>query len=369
MAGASRTWLVAALVLPALPHLAACRVGSSAESDGGSDEAATDGADTTSESESESGEPDEGWQDVLRSNVETGGLWAVFGHSPDEVLAVGGQVEADSSTGTVVVRNAAGEWAFENPPIELAALTWVSGLEDGYVVAGRSGTVALRDADGVWEPLETDSTALLWGVWGPSEDELYTVGTDTMGSPVILARDGDSFAPVEIPPTQLDATSLFKVWGRGSQDIVVVGDLGWLLGFDGTEWTEYDSTALGDLISVWGNDTATVAVGGRSNGRLVVREGGPGPDAQWTDIQLVEPGLTGVYIDDEGRGTAVGNMGTILSFDVGDLVDETSLSKEESPTPLLLHAVFGFSNNLRIAVGGNLGMSPPYVGIILENAD
>lgn len=359
-------WLPA-LALGGLIACGACRPTPSDEAgDTGGD---GDGDDTASESESETGEPSEGWQDVFRSMVDTGGLWAVYGHSPDEVLAVGGQVEMGSSSGTVVVRDSAGEWSLEDPSVDLGALTWVSGLGDGYVVAGRGGTVAVRDAQGVWERLETGSTALLWGIWGPSEEELYTVGTDNMGEEVLLAWDGDAFAPVAIPETELEATALFKVWGRSSDDITVVGDAGWLLGFDGSNWTEYDSGAPGDLISVWGNEQATVAVGGRSNGRVVVRTSGPGPDAEWTDIQLEQPGLSGVYIDEDGRGTAVGDMGTILTFDAANLEDSSSFAKEQSPTPLLLHGVFGFSNNLRIAVGGNLGTSPPYVGVIIENTD
>lgn len=367
--GASRGWAITCLLL-----LVACRPSSSSDSGSDSNSDAGDEDPTTAESETESGdtgEPEEGWHEVLRSTAETGGLWSVFGHTPDEVLAVGGQVGPGSSTGIVAVRDAMGEWAFEDPGMELAGLTWVSGYGEGYVVAGRTGTVAVRDADGVWERLETGSAALLWGIWGPSDDELYAVGTDTTSdTPVLLARSGGAFEPVTFPETQLSAASMFKVWGRNAEDIVVVGDLGWLLGFDGTEWTEHDSGATGDLISVWGTDTATVAVGGRSNARVVTRLEGPGPDAVWRDHQLQEPGLSGIFIDGDGRGTAVGDLGTILTFDAADLAgDDPTFAKEPSPTPLLLHGVFGFSNGLRIAVGGNLGTAPPYVGIIIESTD
>lgn len=40
---------------------------------------------------------------------------------------------------------------------------------------------------------------------------------------------------------------------------------------------------------------------------------------------------------------------------------------EDSPTILLLHAVFGFDAGPRFAVGGNLAGVPPHVGVIVQH--
>ena len=43
------------------------------------------------------------------------------------------------------------------------------------------------------------------------------------------------------------------------------------------------------------------------------------------------------------------------------------LQEESSPTNQLLHAVHGFSDGSRIAVGGSFEGPPPWAGVILED--
>jgi hypothetical protein len=67
-------------------------------------------------------------------------------------------------------------------------------------------------------------------------------------------------------------------------------------------------------------------------------------------------------MDPDGSATVVGMQGTIAELGPGSMV----LAPQASPTILLLHAVFGFVDGTRFAVGGSLAGPPPYVGVIVQ---
>jgi hypothetical protein len=299
----------------------------------------------------------ETWEVAFAADESLGALMSVWGPSPDEVYAVGGQPMP--SVG-VVLRLDGEDWVQDDVPAGAAMLNWVYGVDGEVWAVGQEGTIIHR-AGGSWaaEPSPTDR--VLWGVWGASSDELWAVGGDGFSdAPLLLRRDGASasWEEVALPELGVEAKGLFKVWGWAADDVWIVGDLGATLHYDGGEWTGHPTDGAVDLISLWGTEAeGLVAVGGRSSGRVARLEG-----TTWTEEVLVEPGLNGVWVDPAGPITAVGVQGRILSITPGGF----DYTLEDSPTSMLLHSVFGFGAGPRYAVGGSLLMSPPHVGVILR---
>lgn len=329
----------------------------SSDTDSGSSESTTDEA-TSSETETGDTGLVEPWQVVHQAGEDQGALMSVWGTSPSEVFAVGGQIQPNTGT---VLRFDGALWIPEELPEGTPMLDWVYGVGERVWAVGRAGAILVREA-GVWSSEASPTNKILWGLWGASKDELWAVGGNgTSDVPVLLRRDGASQAWSEVDYPELGVVShgLFKIWGTGASEVWAVGDRGATLRFDGASWTAHPSEAAIDLISLWGTPSeGIVAAGGRASGHLARVEG-----EAWIGQGLDTPGLNGIWIDPAGPITVVGNAGTILSVDPGGF----EWVEEPSPTPMVLHAVFGFSGGPRFAVGGSLLAPPPYIGVIVES--
>lgn len=300
---------------------------------------------------------DVGWVSSLEVGTDKGAFLSVWGPSSNEVYAVGGQLGAGGSTG-MIFRYDGVSWSEEVLPPDTASLNWVSGAGKDIWAVGYEGA-ALRLEDGLWVSHPSGSASMLWGVFGAAENEVWAVGGDGVADdPVLLRFDGESWQVVELPTIDAASHGLFKVWGSAVDDVMVVGDHGVTIHYDGQDWSVVDSGSITDLISVWGpgGPAEMFAVGGRANGRLARWHG-----AEWTAETLSIPGLNGVWVDSSGVATIVGWGGTIYSVAAGGM----DPVPEESGTPLLLHAVFGFDGGPRFAAGGSLQGSPPFVGLVL----
>ena len=297
------------------------------------------------------------WDIALQIGVDRGALLSVWGTTPDDIYAVGGQLlSATDSTGVLYHRDG-GTWTEQALPDGTPMLHWIYGVDGELWTVGRKGAALRREGD-VWVSHSTGVDTILWGIWGASKDALWTVGGDGVDDPpVLLGWDGETWTPVVLPDTG-DSGGLFKIWGTGAADVTAVGDRGLALHFDGAAWTVQPTGDLADLISVWGRaPDQHLAVGGRANARIARWDG-----ATWTGETLAIPGLSGVWMDPSGAATLVGNQGTIVELPA----DSMTPTLQDSPTLLLLHAVFGFAEGQRFAVGGSLNGAPPYVGVILE---
>lgn len=351
--------------------LAACK-----GDDGGATTAtttATTGADTsagvTSESTSTAtgavttttattGGPASGWSTTLKVGTEHGAFLSVWGPSAEEVYAVGGQVDGGASHGILFAYDGQA-WTEVTLPEGTPGLNWISGASGELWTVGYQGA-ALRREDGLWVSHPTGVTSMLWGVWGSAPGDLWAVGGNgSSEDPLLVHWDGAAWSEVALPALDVASHGLFKVWGSAADDVMIVGDVGVTLRWDGAVWTPEPSGAIIDLISVWGTEKSDIlAVGGRANARIARWDG-----AAWTGQTLSLPGLNGVWVDGAGAATIVGWQGTVATLAPGSF--EPVL--EETDTVLLLHAVHGFDGGPRFAVGGSLNAAPPWVGVILQH--
>ncbi|MBL8969979.1 MAG: hypothetical protein JNK56_05330 [Myxococcales bacterium] len=297
------------------------------------------------------------WEVALQLGDDRGALLSVWGPAPDDVYAVGGQQSSPIDSTGVLYHFDGAAWTEQALPEGTPMLHWVFGVEGDLWAVGRNGATLRREGE-AWVAKPSGVTTILWGIWGPSKDLLWTVGGDGVDdAPVLLRWDGAAWAPEMLPATG-ESTGLFKLWGTGASDVTAVGDRGLALHHDGAAWTVQPTGDLADLISVWGRaPDEQLAVGGRANGRLARWDG-----AAWTGETFGVPGLSGVWMDADGAATVVGMQGTIAELAPGSMV----LQPQTSPTLLLLHAVFGFADGTRFAVGGSLAGPPPYVGVIVQ---
>ncbi|WAS91672.1 hypothetical protein [Nannocystis punicea] len=346
----------AALLLGACSSAPSTTDASSSTADPSTSTATTTTTAPTTTAESTTAEP-AGWSVALELGVDKGALFSVWGPQPDDVIAVGGQGVGPSSKG-LALRWDGVAWTELALPPGTTRLHWLAGVGDALWAVGEAGAAIRRDGD-AWTTIDTGVDVPLWGIWGAGPDAIWSVGGDGfVGGPSVLRWDGDAWTPESLPPLPEDCHALFKLVGTGTADVTAVGDLGVVLQYDGAAWTQQDVGSIADLISVSGPASARLAVGGRANARLAWWDG-----QQWTGATLDRPGLSGVWIGNDGAGFITGSAGQILHITAGSLEPEP----EASPTNLLLHAAFGFAEGPRFAVGGNLAGMPPHVGVVLQH--
>jgi len=310
-----------------------------------------------------------GWEVGLELDESEGALLSVWGDAADDVWAVGGQPGAvDAGGQATMVHFDGAAWSEHALPAslgDLPMLNWIYGV-DGQLVTVGEGGVVLRSASGAgddWTLEPTPTDVPLWGVWGPSAEDLWAVGGDATpnsGAPALLHYEGGSWVEVTVPDLDRNCDALFKVWGAGGDEVFAVGDAGIILRYDGVEWTQVPSGVSADLISLWGTGPDDiVAVGGRSNGTVLRWDG----EAWSGDTLLGAPGLNGVWVGEDGEATVVGTLGFAARVPTTNDYEQ----EQSEAGPLVLHAVFGFDGGERFAVGGTLDRSPPLRGILVQS--
>ncbi|MEZ4225523.1 MAG: hypothetical protein R3B13_31515 [Polyangiaceae bacterium] len=300
--------------------------------------------------------PTQGWHRSFDAS-EVGWLLSTWSASASDSYAVGGT----ESEGRVEHFDGKG-WQRLDIGLSVPLLNWVHGIGDTLVVVGNAGTV-LRRQGGTWNSETAPTTQNLWGVWGASADDLWSVGGSGKndGDATLLHYDGMSWQSVALPAMQKSGVNaLFKVWGTSASNVYAVGQKGAVLHYDGSEWKEELAGASDDLIALWGTGPKDiVAVGGRAIGIASVWDG-----SSWKTESLAPlPGLNGVWSRRPGVFHVVGVGGTLGVFDTASL----SVREQSFDTELDVHGVFGTDSGRLNAVGGNFaGPVPPYQGIALE---
>lgn len=306
--------------------------------------------------------PDTTWREAFDARP-IGWLMSTWAPSATTRYAAGGTPEA----GVLMVDNG-GSWAevgatdsaFEGVPL----LTWVTGFGPSDVtVVGARGTILHFDGS-AWTRVPALTDQDLWGVWGASPNDLWAVGGTTSpgGHPVILRFDG-AWHMIDTPALQKgNVRAFFKVWGTDKDNVLIVGQNGVVLRWDGQALHEELVGASDDLIALWGTDRDHIAaIGGRGVALLSTWNG-----QAWTTTQLPPlSGLNGVWMRDPGIIHVAGTLGVVATIDFAThRVDSLTLSQD-----LDFHAIHGDPSGRLTAVGGSF-RSPvaPFLGLAWDRA-
>ncbi|WP_428266301.1 hypothetical protein [Haliangium sp.] len=293
---------------------------------------------------------------------EGGWLLNVWGPAPDDLYAVGGTPDEGRIT------HFDGQtWSRLDHGLDIPLLNWAHGFgPDDITIVGADGTAIHWDG-ATWEIQATPTDQDLWGVWGASPDDLWAVGGNgrMAGQATMLHFDGQAWTEAEVPPIQrANVYAFFKVWGTGADNVLVVGQRGVVLRYDGQTWTEELAGVGADLISLWGTGPdRIVAVGGRAAGYATVWDG-----SSWTPIEFAPlPGLNGVWVGADGIAHAVGVTGLVVTLDTSDLSYDNEFARLPITAQFDFHAVFSADGETLVTVGGNLlAVDPPYMGIAYQ---
>ncbi|MBI2895577.1 MAG: hypothetical protein HYY06_18620 [Deltaproteobacteria bacterium] len=198
-----------------------------------------------------------------------------------------------------------------------------------------------------WSAVLEDLDGAVLSFWGTAADDLFAVGGSLSpegGTALVLHHDGEAWHR-----TQIDAPTLWWVFGFTSEDVWAVGEQGTIVHFDGAAWTIVESEAEYTLWGVWGADPADLwAVGGdavRSSAGVIRHWDG----TSWEPASGVDLGgetffkVWGTAADDV---YVVGAHGTIWRFDGSDW------SAMDSPASDRLVTVVGRGPEDVWAVGG-----------------
>ena len=304
---------------------------------------------------SDSDEPQTGDWTVVSTGLSAG-LTSIWGTSPTDIWAVGGDPE---NSGNTVMHFDGSAWT-SLPTGVSGDLWWVFGFEDGPVFMGGLNGLILRYQDGSFERMETPGDATVYGIWGASPDDLWAVGGNVSEGAFAWRYDGNSWAEAEgFPPVLVRSASLFKVWGSAPDNVWLVGTGGVILQYDGDRLTQVRSGTTRDLFTVSGNRERVVAVGGFGTGVIVENDG-----SGWIDVTPQgAPQVVGVWLGAEAS-YAVGVEGAVLQCEDGTWKQlQTGIR-----VPGALHSVWVDPEGGVWAVGGRVLSSPLVDGVIIHKA-
>lgn len=234
---------------------------------------------------------------------------SVGGTGPDDVWVVGAQPGPQAPPAVLHLRD--GEWRSIETG-QLHSLWWVHAFQDGPTfIGGAGGTVLRIESDEVERtPTPAFFGNTVFGLWGPSPDDMWAVGGFAGRQGFIWRFNGETWTEVDLPDDlplsrSGEAPSLFKVWGRSADDVWIVGGEGTVLHYDGGDFRVVPSGTTRPLFTVTGDDDEVFIVGGSDRG--VVLRG--------TEHELVDdtpfgaPLLQGVTINAKGRPVVAGALG------------------------------------------------------------
>ena len=241
-------------------------------------------------------------------------LLSITGTSASDVYTVGADVQDGS--GPLILHYDGGAWQ-RLASGAAGGLWWISvtPIDGAFYLAGDHGLLLrYTPASGQFDAQTTPSTdPTLFGVWGSDATHIWAVGGD-------LAHQDDGGVLWRFDGTQWSADAalaaafpagvptLYKVWGRSTDDVYVSGRLGLILHFDGTQWTTMaidtgglDAEQL-PLFTIHGNATHVAASGGLNDGALYELAGN-----QFIDrAPRAAPAFNGVFLGSGESGVAVG---------------------------------------------------------------
>ncbi|MEE2787534.1 MAG: hypothetical protein VX589_09360 [Myxococcota bacterium] len=289
-------------------------------------------------------------------------LLGVWGHG-DEGWAVGGNAKMDGG----VVLHFEGDAVRREIVPEGPLLWWVFGFDRTRLWAvGERGRILRRTASGWATEYEfEDEKAVLYGVWGHSPKDLWAVGGSVRRNGpkgLVLRSDGDGRWRRVNDPTFPTTFNLYKVWGRASDDVMLVGEDGVTIHWNGRKFSRLDLDVRDILFTVHtAKERPWYIVGGTSKGLAFA---GDSPMVEPLNTDGL-PALNGVTVHKDGSVLAVGGRGLIYLWDsMGDghridIADRRALGAKT------LHSIW--SGESVWIVGGDL--TALQGGIVLRNLE
>jgi hypothetical protein len=298
------------------------------------------------------------WQAVERNLP--GALLSVWGSSADDVWVVGG--DAGDGQGPTVLH-----WdgtAFHRLATgQTGDLWWVFGFAGGPIFMGGAGGHILKYDNGTFTLMTTPGTDVVFGIWGSSPTDLWAVGGAMGGAQGAFAwrsSGGDWTVAPGFPQDLATTDALWKVYGRGANDVWMVGTAGKVVHWDGSALTP-SSTGVGEsLFTVHADAQRFVTVGGFGTGIILENEG-----AGWVDRspKAAQP-LVGVCLGPKD-GYAVGQYGSVYHRDdSGWAAEDTGILLDES-----LHSVWIDPSGGVWAAGGQVLTTPLVRGVLLHKGN
>ena len=304
------------------------------------------------------GNDDDGkaWQLVAQS--QPGALISIWGTSSSDVWTVGG--DARDGTGPLVLHYDGTSWERLETGETQGNLWWLHGFENGPVYMGGDGGVILRYENGTFTKMTTPGTGTIYGVWGANPDDVWAVGnvTATTGG-FAWKLDGDTWVDEPTLSADIEASgALWKVSGCAANDAFLVGADGVALHWDGTSLAQIETGTSTSLFNVHCNDERTVAVGGLASGVIIEFDG-----TSWVNVTPeAAAGLTGVFLNPDDTGYAVGQYGAVYERVDGIWRDaEVSFYVDQG-----LHATWVDPDGGMWAVGGQTAGIPLTDGMIIH---
>ncbi len=244
---------------------------------------------------------------------ERAAFLSVAGSAADDVWVAGAQ-DQPAGPGTLLHYDGS-SWSSVDVPA-LHDLWWLHAFDDGTLYAAGAGATVLR-IDG--DTITRESTPVffgntVYGVWGTSPDDAWAVGGFAGRDGFAWHTEGDDWSPVPLPDDlplsdRGEPPPLFKVWGRSSDDVWMVGGLGTVLHWDGTSIERVDSGSSTQLLTVVGlpedADADVVIVGGLVGGTVLKG----GVDGFVDDTPEGAPLLQAVTVADDGAIWVAGEGG------------------------------------------------------------
>ena len=304
-------------------------------------------------------EPDEGWK-VVAEDLP-GALLSVYAPSPDNVWAVGSN--PGDGLGAMIVRYDGSEVRRLDSGVA-NDIWWVApGTGDTLWMSGANGLILrCNQTDETCKDLSVGGSRTFFGIFALADDDVWAVGGDITGAGNLhdaFHFDGASWTPVTDWPDSMDeTTTFFKVWGRSANDLTIIGTKGVMLHFDGTEWKNIELGTKENLVTLHGNSSRSVLVGGFGSGLLMTNDGN-GFETQ--DIGDV-PQLNGIFVTDDWPAVAVGARGFVAHETASGWIQDT-----QAPETIYdYHAVSRDSSGGVWAVGGNILLPPLKAGMLMH---
>jgi hypothetical protein len=310
-------------------------------------------------------EPDS-WQ-VVHDGLP-GALLSVWGTSSGDVWTVGG--DAGDGRGPTVLHLEGGSWS-RLDTAQRGDLWWVHGFAGGPVFMGGAGGTILRYDESGFTRMDTPGTGVVFGLWGSSPDQMWAVGGEAGGAQGAFAwrLDADRWSPAPGFPSDLAATdALWKVYGRGANDVWMVGTGGKLLHWDGSAFTPSFAGLAESLFTVHGNSERFVTVGGFGTGLLLEHPVAAPASDPWVNMSPAGAfSIIGVCATEQG-GHAVGAFGYVAERGPeGWVTEQTGLDAVIGARNL--HSVWIDPSGGVWAAGGQVSVAPLVDGVLVHRGD